>query len=128
MFGKKPQEHIDPSEFRVHDRHTVADMKVYIDRELVEILDYSDGGMRVRTQRTLRRVVVVEIFRRGEMFRNVVAVMAWQRGDQAGYAFRPKLKLTEVSAPTTERKEHLSDTRNDTGGVAGSALRNRLKL
>lgn len=128
MFGKKATDKFDPANFRVHDRRAVSGMKAYVDRELVEILDYSDGGMRVRSPRELRRVAVIEIFRGGEMIRNVVAVMAWQRGDQVGYAFRPKLKLTEVSAPTRARTEFVDENRNDTGGVSGSALRNRLNL
>lgn len=127
MFGKSSSK-FDPSEYRVHDRRVAKDMKVYIDRELVEILDYSDGGVRFRTTSTLRRVAVIEVFRGDQQVRETVAVQAWQRGDQAGYSFRPKLKLTEVPEATRERRETVIVDRNESGGVSGSALRNRLKL
>lgn len=128
MFGKRVTEKFDPSEFRVHDRRSAKGLKAYVDRELVELLDYSDGGMRVRSSAPLPRVAVVEIFKDNKMVRNVAAVTAWTRGGQTGYAFRPKLKITHVEgAPERPRREAAVST-NETGGVAGAALRNRLKL
>ena len=49
MFGKRDTTQFDPSEFRVHDRQTVRGLRVYVDNQEVEILDYSDGGMRVKS-------------------------------------------------------------------------------
>lgn len=128
MFGKREPAKFDPAEFRLHDRKVVHGLKVYVDRELVEVLDYSDGGVRIRTDSPMRRTVVIEVFRKDKKVRETVAVQAWQRGDQVGFAFRPKLKLTEVPEATRERRETIDVVRNATGGVAGSALRSRLKL
>lgn len=131
MFGKRSsaQKEFDPSEFRVHDRMVVRDMAVYVDGQKVEVLDYSDGGVRVRSKYPLPRSTVIEVFKSGQLLRETVAVTAWTRGDQTGYAFRSKLKVTRVEgAAPRERKEAIDADRNDTGGVAGSALRNRLKL
>lgn len=129
MFGKqRAPEQIDSSEFRVHDRHVVQGLKVYVDRELVEILDYSDGGMRIRTNRKHRRTAVIEIFRNDRAIRTVVGVVAWERGDQVGYSFRPKLKIAEIGENQPARVDTLDVNRNTTGGVSGSALRSRLKL
>ena len=127
MFGKRETAKFDPSEFRVHDRSIVHGLKAYIDKELVEILDYSDGGMRVRSSRPLPRVAVIEIFRGDKLVRNTAAVTAWERGGQTGYAFRSKLKLTHIE-PVSKRHTPPPPEKNETGGVAGNALRNRLKL
>jgi len=128
MFGKREAEKFDPSEFRVHDRKVVHGLKVYVDKELVELLDYSDGGMRVKSVNPLPRVAVIEIFKGDKLVRNVAAVTAWARGGQTGYAFRSKLKLTEVPGMTRSRRETMQPNKNETGGVSGLALRDRLKL
>ena len=119
----------DPSEFRVHERKVIRDLRVYVDKQLVEVLDYSDGGVRIRSDRPLGRTVVIEVIRSGQVVRENVAVQAWQRGNQTGYAFRPKLKVTAVAgSPPRDRVDSLENARNPSGGVSGSALRNRLKL
>lgn len=128
MFGKRESQKFDPSEFRVHDRRVVHGMKAYVDGQQVEILDYSDGGMRVASPRPLPRVAVIEIYRGEKMVLNTAAVTAWERGGQTGYAFRTKLKITNIVSTDKKRNDRPPPEKNDTGGMSGNALRNRLKL
>lgn len=128
MFGKQEQAKFDPSEFRVHDRRVVKGLKAYVSTQEVEILDYSDGGMRVRSPQPLPRVAMIEIFRDDKLVRNVAAVTAWERGGQTGYAFRSKLKITNIDEQKRTAIQPKEPVKNGTGGVTGSALRDRLKL
>lgn len=128
MFGKRATEKFDPSEFRVHDRQTVRGLRAYVDGQEVEILDYSDGGMRVKSLNPLPRVATIEIVKGEKTVRNTVAVTAWSRGGQTGYAFRSKLKVTNIEPVERKAIEKAPPVTNKTGGVAGSALRDRLKL
>ncbi len=128
MFGKRETAKFDPSEFRVHDRHLVKGLKVYVDDQEVEILDYSDGGMRVKSLNPLPRVATIEIVKGEKTIRNVVAVTAWARGGQTGYAFRSKLKVTNIEPSERKAIEREAPIKNETGGFSGNALRDRLKL
>jgi len=128
MFGKRDTAKFDPSEFRVHDRQVVRGLTVYVDGQEVEILDYSDGGMRVKSLNPLPRVATIEIVRGGKTIRNTVAVTAWARGGQTGYAFRSKLKVTNIEPVERKAIEKAEPVTNETGGVSGNALRDRLKL
>jgi len=128
MFGKRVTETVDPSDFRAHDRRAVQGLKVYVDKQQVEVLDYSDGGVRVSSMNPLPRVTVIEIFRGDKLLRSVAAVTAWSRGGQTGYAFRPKLKLTTVAPVSKDDYKEKQADQNTTGGMTGSALKNRLKL
>ncbi len=128
MFGKRASAKFDPSEFRVHDRQTGKGLKAYVDNQEVEVLDYSDGGIRVRSFSPLARVVMIEIMKGRKTVRNTAAVTAWSRGEQTGYAFRSKLKLSHVEPVERKAIEKEKPTKNETGGVAGNALRDRLKL
>lgn len=128
MFGKRETQKFDPSEFRVHDRREVKGIVAYVEGQQVEILDYSDGGVRVSSVNPLPRVAVIEIYRKDKLIKNTAAVTAWARGGQTGYAFRTKLKLTNIAPPKEKRDIRPAPDKNDTGGIAGGALRNRLKL
>lgn len=128
MFGRRQTEKFDPSDYRAHDRRTVKGLTVYVDKQEVEILDYSDGGVRVSSKNPLPRVTVVEIFRREKLVRSVAAVSAWSRGGQTGYSFRPKLKLTTVAPVLKEDYIAAPVDQNKTGGFTGNALKDRLKL
>jgi len=141
MFGKaKPKK--DYTEFRATPRYKARGMKATVDDEPVDILDYSEGGMRARTQKKFRKAVIVEIYRRNTLFRRVPAVVAWSSGKEIGFEFRPNLTLY-AKEMDTPRKTRASDvveiperdevtvddpSMNKSGGVAGDALRNRLKL
>jgi len=127
MFGKRETKKFDPSEFRVHARRTVQGMTAYIDQEQVEILDYSEGGIRVTSRSPLPRVAVIELYRGEKLFRTTAAVTAWARNGQTGYAFRSNLKLTTIEEKPHKRPA-AKQQKNETGGMSGSALRNRLKL
>jgi len=128
MFGKRETAKFDPSEFRVHDRELVRGLTVYVDNQEVEILDYSDGGIRVKSMNPLPRVATIEIVKGDKTIRNVVAVTAWSRGGQTGYAFRSKLKVTNIEPVARKPIETPETVTNKTGGVTGSALRDRLKI
>jgi len=128
MFGKREPEAIDPSDFRAHDRRAVQGLKVYVDKQHVELLDYSDGGVRVGSMNPLPRVTVIEIFRGDTLVRSVAAVTAWSRGGQTGYAFRPKLKLTTITPVSKDDYKEKPVDKNTTGGMTGNALKDRLKL
>jgi len=128
MFGKQEAAKFDPSEFRVHDRRVVEGLKVYVGTQEVEILDYSDGGMRVKSPQPLPRVAMVESFKHGKLVRNIAAVTAWERGGQTGYAFRSKLKITKIDTESRTELRPKEPAKNETGGVTGNALRDRLKL
>lgn len=128
MFGKRESEKFDPSDYRVHDRREMTGMRVYIDKQQVDVLDYSDGGVRVASPGTLPRVAVIEVFRGDTLIKNVAAVTAWSRGNQTGYAFRPKLKLTNIAPVSRKDYEAKIPEQNETGGVSGNALKKRLKL
>ena len=128
MFGKRETAKFDPSEFRVHDRHSVNGLKAYVDGQEVEILDYSDGGLRAKSLNPLPRVATIEIFKGEKSIRTTVAVTAWTRGDQTGYAFRSKLKVTNIEPVQRKAIEKAEAVTNATGGFSGNALRDRLKL
>lgn len=128
MFGKRETAKFDPSEFRVHDRQSVRGLTVYVDNQEVEILDYSDGGIRVRSIDPLPRVAMVEIMKGKKTVRNTAAVTAWSRGDQTGYAFRSKLKLTHIEPVKRKAIAKEDPMTNETGAFSGNALRDRLKL
>ncbi len=128
MFGKRETEKFDPSDFRVHDRREVRGLKVYVEGQQVEVLDYSEGGVRVASPASLPRVAVIEVYRGADIIQNTAAVTAWSRGKQTGYAFRPKLKLTNINPVSKKELDSDEVKKNSTGGVSGSALRNRLKL
>ncbi len=128
MFGKRRTEKVDTSDYRAHDRRVVKGLTVYVDKQEVEMLDYSDGGIRVGSRNPLPRVTVIEVFRREKLLRSVAAVSAWSRGGQTGYAFRPKLKLTTVTPVSKDDYIAAPVDKNKTGGVSGNALRDRLKL
>ena len=128
MFGKKVG--TSPADYRAHTRYSAQDMHILIDGEECELLDYSDGGIRIGARPHLRRVALVEVYRNGRCIRKSPAIVAWRRETEIGYAFRSNLRVCEVegaeqyhaSKPSRER------IRNDTGAVSGSALRARLKL
>lgn len=128
MFGKRDTAKFDPSEFRIHDRHLVRGLKAYVDNQEVEILDYSDGGMRVKSLSPLPRVAMIEIVKGNKTIRNTAAVIAWSRAGQTGYAFRSKLKVTHIEPVERKAIEKAEPVKNETGGFSGNALRDRLKL
>ena len=128
MFGKRDTTQFDPSEFRVHDRQVVRGLRVYVDNQEVEILDYSDGGMRVKSLNPLPRVAMIEVVKGDKTIRNTAAVTAWSRGGQTGYAFRSKLKLTHIEPVKRKGIEKAEPVKNETGAFSGNALRDRLKL
>lgn len=128
MFGKRKTAKFNPSEYRVHDRQVIQGLKVYVDKQQVTVLDYSDGGVRVKSGEGLPRVAVIEVLRNDKMIKNVAAVIAWERGGQVGYAFRPKQKLTNIAPEPRKSIETKVPEQNDTGGVSGNALKRRLKL
>lgn len=128
MFGKRETAKFNPSEYRVHDRQVVRNLKVFVDKQKVNVLDYSDGGVRVEASGDLPRVAVIEVYRNDKLIKNVAAVIAWERGGQVGYAFRAKQKLTHIAPKPRAGLEEEAADQNVTGGVAGSALKRRLKL
>lgn len=135
MFGKRLHPD-DPANFRSSQRVDPRGMIAVIDGVHAELLDYSDGGIRVLLNGQTKRTVLIEIYRGDRLFRKCAAVIAWERADQTGYAFRPNLRLYEVQ-PVEKRQEHIQDEvaeekpesgLNKSGGVSGSALRKRLNL
>ncbi len=133
MFGKRERPAkanigINKVDFRAHDRRFVQGLTAYIDQQEVEIYDYSDGGIRVVSRHELPRVAVIEIFKGKKLVKSVASVRAWARHGQAGYAFRPKLKLSEVASSANKAYKSIPAQVNKSGGIAGSALRDRLKL
>ena len=128
MFGKRH----DPSDYRVHERFDAGSMRVVIDGLECQLLDYSDGGVRISSRSPTRRVALIEIYRGEKCIRKTPAIVAWRRERQAGYAFRSNLKVFEVEGADhynrTAREPAKEATHNATGAVAGSALRERLKL
>lgn len=128
MFGKRS----DPSNYRVHERYDPGAMRVVIDGVECQLLDYSDGGVRISSPGPTRRVALIEIYRGAKCVRKTPAIVAWRREKQAGYAFRSNLKVFEVEGaeqynrPAPPQPEEV--THNASGAVSGNALRRRLKL
>ena len=125
MFGKKN----DPSDYRVHERHSsAANMRVIIDGVECRLHDYSDGGVRISSRGPTRRVALIEIHRNGKCIRKSPAIIAWRRENEAGYAFRSKLKICEVDGAQQYKPAEQPKSMNATGAVSGDALRRRLKI
>jgi hypothetical protein len=128
MFGGRGTDKFNPSEYRAHTRKPARGLRAFIDGIEVELLDYSEGGLRVRSDRPLPRVATIEILRNNKPMRTIAAVVAWSRKDQSGYAFRPKQKLATIGSKPIAPREVDAPLNNSRGGVSGSALRDRLKL
>lgn len=128
MFGNRAPEKFDPSEYRAHNRRSAKGLRAFADGHEIEILDYSEGGMRVHSPYPLPRVTVIEIYKGENLIRTMAAVVAWARGDQTGYSFRAKQKVTMIDTPAPKSRDVALPEKNRTGGVSGSALRQRLKL
>jgi len=126
MFGKKATS----ADSRMHTRYSAGSMSVVVDGVKCDLLDYSDGGVRVSVQGHVRRVALIEIFKNGKCIRKTPAIVAWRRESETGYAFRSNLRIYEVDnadryEPPRPAAERLT---NDSGAVSGSALRARLKI
>ena len=126
MFGKK----VNPADFRVHERYSAENMSVIIDGVECTLHDYSDGGVRISSQQQTRRVALIEVHKNGRCVRKSPAIVAWRRESQAGYAFRSNLRVCEVEGiEKYEPKENIPDPdKNETGAMAGNALRARLRM
>lgn len=128
MFGKK----VNPENFRSHVRYKPNRMSAIVDGVECELLDYSEGGVRISSPRTTRRVALIEIYKSGRCIRKSPAIVAWRNGAQVGYAFRSNLKVCEIEATAMQpqAKEHPEEStgRNESGAVAGDALRRRLRM
>jgi len=128
MFGGRGTGKVDPSEYREHVRRSARGLRAFVDGVEVELLDYSEGGLRVRFDRPLPRVATVELLRNEKLMRTTVAVVAWSRNNQTGYSFRPNQKLTMIEPKSPLPREAAPRINNSSGGVSGTALRDRLKL
>jgi len=126
MFGKK----VNPADYRVHERHNADDMSVLVDGVDCTLHDYSDGGVRISAKGGTRRVALIQVFKNGKCIRKSPAIVAWRRESQAGYAFRSNLKICEVEGAEQyyRREVPIEREKNDTGAVAGNALRVRLRM
>lgn len=127
MFGKKASS----ADNRVHPRYSPGSMRVVVDGVGCDLLDYSDGGVRIAAKGHVRRVALIEIYKNGKCIRKTPAIVAWRRESETGYAFRSNLKICEVEGAeryATRPAEGDERMTNDSGGVSGSALRARLKM
>ena len=73
-------------------------------------------------------MATIEIFKGDKPIRKTASVTAWARGGQTGYAFRSKLKVTNIEPVERKAIEKAKAVTNETGGFSGNALRDRLKL
>jgi hypothetical protein len=128
MFGGRGTSKFNPSEYRAHVRKSARGLRAFVDGVEVELLDYSEGGLRVRYDRPLPRVATIEMLRNEKPMRTIAAVVAWSRNDQTGYAFRPNQKLAMIETKVPLRRDVAPPVSNERGGVSGAALRDRLKL
>ena len=126
MFGKKSS----PADYRAHTRYSAGDMTILVDGVECDLLDYSDGGVRLAANGHMRRVALIEVRKGDRCIRKTPAIVAWRRQGEIGYAFRSNLRVCEVEGAEQylPQKRPVDKIRNETGAVSGSALRARLKI
>lgn len=140
MFGRKSRPSTSAGvtsksnyeNFRKHERFSPRNLSAYVDGTHCQVLDYSDGGVRLTLVKGLRRTALIEIYKGDRLIKKTPAVIAWERNGEIGYAFRENLQIYEIDVPThrpsEEGRAEPDPNHNDAGGVSGSALRKRLNL
>ena len=117
MFGKRNSGQSGGyDEFRQHRRKGCStEYRAYIDGVEYSVLDWSEGGFRILCNSGMARVGVAEIYYNGRRILSSPAVLAWARGGEAGYAFRPNLGVYEVKENPTKPNGRASSIRAQLG-------------